>query len=72
MAEATITPQAPDRDVAKRRQCLLAIHSKLMNDMPKGLSWFPDIHVHINAAVRATREQVAREQNRLPEDHSNG
>jgi hypothetical protein len=30
-------------------------------------SWFPDIHVHINAALRATREQISCEQSRLDE-----
>jgi hypothetical protein len=75
MADATVTPPAPDaadRDVVKRLQCLHAIHSKLLNGMPKGLSWFPDIHLHINAALRATREQLAREQSGLPEDQPNG
>jgi len=75
MADATITPPAPDatdRDVAKRLQCLYAIYSRLLNGMPTGLSWFPDIHVHINAALRATREQIAREQSGPPEDQPNG
>jgi hypothetical protein len=60
-------PDATDRDVAKRLQCLHAIHSRLLNGMRVGLSWFPDIHVHINAALRATREQITCEQSRLNE-----
>jgi hypothetical protein len=75
MANATITPSAPDaadRDVAKSLQCLHAIHTRLLNGMPMGLSWFPDIHVHINAALRATREQITREQSGSPKDHPNG
>jgi hypothetical protein len=40
--------------------------------MPMGLSRFPDIHGHINAALRATREQITHEQSRLPPNHSNG
>jgi hypothetical protein len=75
MADAPIAlpaPDAADRDVVKRLQYLHAIHSKLLNGMPKGLSWFPDIHVHINAALRATREQIAREQSGLPENQPNG
>jgi hypothetical protein len=75
MADATTTPPAPDatdRDVAKRLQCLHAIYSRLLNGMPVGLSWFPDIHVHINAALRATREQITHELGRLPPDHPNG
>ena len=70
MADATITPPAPDateREVARRLQCIHAIHSRLLNGMPAGLSWFPDIHVHINAALRATREQITCEQSRLNE-----
>ena len=69
MADATITPPAPDatdRDVAKRLQCLHAIYSTLLNGMPMGLSWFPGIHVHSNGALRATREQTTHEQSRLP------
>ena len=75
MADATTTPPAPDatdRDVAKRLQCLHAIHSRLLNGMPVGLSWFPGIHVHINAALRAIREQITHELSRLPPDHPNG
>ena len=70
MADAMIrqpVPDAADRDGAKRLQCLHAIHSRLLNGMPVGLSWFPDIHVHINAALRATREQITCEQSRLNE-----
>jgi hypothetical protein len=40
--------------------------------MPTGLSWFPDIHGHINAALRATRDQITHELSRLPPDHQNG
>jgi hypothetical protein len=75
MADATITQPAADaidRDVAKRQQCLHAIHSRLLNGMPVGLSWFPDSHAHINAVLRATREQIAREQSKLPESDPNG
>jgi hypothetical protein len=75
MADATTTPpalEATDHDVAKRLQSLHAIYSRLLNGMPVGLSWFPDIHVHINAALRATREQITHELGRLPPDHPNG
>jgi hypothetical protein len=75
MADAMIPQLAADsidRDVAKRLQCLHAIHSRLLYGMPLGLSRFPDIHVHINAALRATREQITREQSRLSESDVNG
>ena len=68
----TPCPHTARRVDIKRLQCLHAIHSKLLNGMPKGLSWFPDIHVHINAALRATREQITREQSRLSESDVNG
>ena len=68
----TPCPHTARRVDIKRLQCLHAIHSKLLNGMPKGLSWFPDIHVHINAALRATREQIAREQSGPPEYQPNG
>ena len=68
----TPCPHTARRVDIKRLQCLHAIHSKLLNGMPKGLSWFPDIHVHINAALRATREQITHELSRLPPDAPNG
>jgi hypothetical protein len=68
MADATITPPAPDaidRDVAKRLESFHAIDSRLRNGMPMGLSSFPNIQVHINEALRATREEITCEQSKL-------
>jgi hypothetical protein len=60
MADDIISHSALTDPLAlKRLPYLRAIHYTLLNGMVR-LSQFPDIHAHVDAALRATRERIMR------------